>query len=66
MDEPVDASDIRENTIASKNRRIARNTLLLYVRMLFIMGVSLYTSAWCLQCSARWTTVCTMWWAEWW
>ena len=44
MDEPVDASDIRENTIASKNRRIARNTLLLYVRMLFIMGVSLYTS----------------------
>lgn len=26
------------------NKRIAKNTLLLYVRMLFIMGVSLYTS----------------------
>lgn len=26
------------------NKRIAKNTLLLYIRMLFIMAVSLYTS----------------------
>lgn len=29
---------------SSNNKRIAKNTLLLYVRMLFMMGVSLYTS----------------------
>lgn len=29
---------------SENNRRIAKNTLLLYIRMLFIMGVSLYTS----------------------
>lgn len=29
---------------ADKNRRIAKNTVLLYIRMLFMMGVSLYTS----------------------
>lgn len=29
---------------SSNNKRIAKNTLLLYVRMLFIMAVSLYTS----------------------
>ena len=28
----------------SDNKRIAKNTLFLYIRMLFIMGVSLYTS----------------------
>ena len=28
----------------SNNKRIARNTLLLYVRMLLIMAVTLYTS----------------------
>ena len=28
----------------SSNRRIAKNTLLLYLRMLVVMGVSLYTS----------------------
>lgn len=28
----------------SSNKRIAKNTLLLYIRMLFILGVSLYTS----------------------
>lgn len=32
-------TDIEQN-----NKRIARNTLLLYVRMLFIMAISLYTS----------------------
>lgn len=32
-------SNIQEN-----NKRIAKNTLLLYVRMLFLLGVSLYTS----------------------
>ena len=26
------------------NKRIAKNTLLLYIRMLFLMGISLYTS----------------------
>ena len=29
---------------SANNKRIARNTLLLYVRMLFMMAVSLYTS----------------------
>lgn len=33
----------REN-IESNNKRIAKNTLLLYARMILIMGVSLYTS----------------------
>lgn len=30
--------------ISSNNRRIAKNTLLLYIRMFFTMAVSLYTS----------------------
>ena len=30
--------------IAQNNKRIAKNTLLLYMRMLFMMAVSLYTS----------------------
>lgn len=38
------ASNVQESTNATNNQRIARNTLLLYVRMLFIMAVSLYTS----------------------
>ena len=38
------ASNVQESTNATNNKRIARNTLLLYVRMLFIMAVSLYTS----------------------
>lgn len=29
---------------AENNKRIAKNTLLLYIRMLFSMAVSLYTS----------------------
>ena len=33
----------------SDNKRIAKNTLFLYVRMLLIMGVSLYTSRVVLQ-----------------
>lgn len=32
------------SSIADNNKRIAKNTLLLYFRMLFSMGVSLYTS----------------------
>ena len=32
------------STQSDKNKRIAKNTLLLYFRMLFIMGVTLYTS----------------------
>ena len=28
----------------SSNRRIAKNTLFLYIRMLFVMAVTLYTS----------------------
>ena len=35
--------------IASNNKRIAKNTLMLYVRMLFSMIVSLYTSRVVLQ-----------------
>lgn len=37
-------AELNDSTKASNNKRIARNTLLLYVRMIFIMGVSLYTS----------------------
>ena len=29
---------------ATDNKRIAKNTMLLYIRMLFIMAVQLYTS----------------------
>ena len=32
------------SSISTNNRRIAKNTLLLYVRMLFLMLVNLYTS----------------------
>ena len=32
------------SSTAENNKRIAKNTLLLYVRMLFMMIVSLYTS----------------------
>ena len=35
--------------VQSNNKRIARNTLFLYFRMLFIMGVSLFTSRVVLQ-----------------
>ncbi len=38
-----------ETTIAENNKRIAKNTLLLYVRMLFTMGVTLFTSRIILQ-----------------
>ena len=31
-------------TLSANSKRIARNTLLLYIRMLFIMAVTLYTS----------------------
>ena len=34
---------------ATNNKRIAKNTLMLYIRMLFIMVVSLYTSRVVLQ-----------------
>lgn len=44
MAETPAASDLHNDTNATNNKRIARNTLLLYVRMLFIMAVSLYTS----------------------
>lgn len=33
-----------DNSAANNNKRIAKNTLLLYVRMFFIMAVSLFTS----------------------
>ena len=36
-------------TTAEKNKRIAKNTLLLYFRMLLVMAVSLYTSRLVLQ-----------------
>ena len=34
---------------AENNKRIAKNTLMLYIRMLFTMGVSLFTSRVILQ-----------------
>jgi len=33
-----------ETSNSSANKRIAKNTLVLYIRMLFVMGVTLYTS----------------------
>ena len=33
----------------SNNKRIAKNTILLYIRMIFLMGVSLFTSRVILQ-----------------
>lgn len=33
-----------DNNSESNNKRIAKNTIMLYIRMLFTMGVSLYTS----------------------
>ncbi len=33
-----------ESTTQANNRRIARNTLMLYIRMLLVMAISLYTS----------------------
>ena len=32
------------NQTSDNNKRIAKNTLLLYIRMFFMMGISLYTS----------------------
>ena len=32
------------SNLSSNNKRIAKNTLFLYVRMLFLMFISLYTS----------------------
>ena len=32
------------NQTSENNKRIAKNTLLLYVRMFFMMGIALYTS----------------------
>ena len=32
------------NSKAEGNKRIAKNTLVLYIRMLFVMGVTIYTS----------------------
>ena len=37
------------SSISENNKRIAKNTLLLYIRLLFTMGVSLYTSRVILQ-----------------
>lgn len=34
----------QQQDIAANNKRIAKNTLMLYIRMLFMMGVSLFTS----------------------
>lgn len=38
-----------QQNIATNNKRIAKNTLMLYIRMLFMMGVSLFTSRVILQ-----------------
>ena len=39
----------KQKDIAANNKRIAKNTLMLYIRMLFMMGVSLFTSRVILQ-----------------
>ena len=41
--------EIAMYTLSSNNKRIARNTLMLYTRMLIIMGISLFTSRIVLQ-----------------
>lgn len=38
------ATENKQKDIAANNKRIAKNTLMLYIRMLFMMGVSLFTS----------------------
>ena len=38
------ATNNTQTDIAANNKRIAKNTLMLYIRMLFMMGVSLFTS----------------------
>ncbi len=38
-----------EQSVSENNKRIAKNTLMLYIRMLFVMAVSLYTSRVVLQ-----------------
>lgn len=38
-----------ENTTSSSNKRIAKNTLMLYIRMFLMMGITLYTSRVVLQ-----------------
>ena len=34
----------KETSVVANNKRIAKNTLVLYIRMIFMMGVSLFTS----------------------
>ena len=48
---------------SENNKRIAKNTLMLYVRMLFNMVVSLYTSRVILKCWDQKTMASTMSWA---
>ena len=36
-------NNIKQQNITANNKRIAKNTLMLYIRMLFMMGVSLFT-----------------------
>ena len=38
------ATENKQKDIVANNKRIAKNTLMLYIRMLFMMGVSLFTS----------------------
>lgn len=35
---------VKESSTTANNKRIAKNTLLLYIRMLFMMTISLFTS----------------------
>ena len=51
---------------SENNKRIAKNTLALYARMLFTMAVSLYTSRVVLNTLGVRTTDCTTWWAVSW
>ena len=38
------ATENKQKDIAANNKRIAKNTLMLYIRMILIMAVSLYSS----------------------
>ena len=39
----MNRKNLEDNTIISNNKRIAKNTLFLYIRMFLVMGVSLFT-----------------------
>lgn len=49
LDVKIDSLQVMQQKSAVNNKRIAKNTILLYFRMLFLMGITLYTSRVILQ-----------------